>query len=246
MRDFNNLMKRDALKPVFFLLLGIACFRYDLLAQVPTSVRSTEVINRVLPQLETKMIEDGLDFGQPIFIRVFKEEHELELWIEKNESFELFQTYPICYFSGELGPKTRQGDNQSPEGFYFVIPGRMNPWSSFHLSINLGYPNKYDQIHGYTGNYLMIHGSCVSIGCYAMTDPYIEEIYAVAVTAFKHGQKFFRVHVFPFRMTDENLQNHKNEEWFDFWLNLQQGFNWFETKKTPPNVDVMNGEYVFN
>jgi len=231
---------------VSFFLLGIACFHFDLLAQVPTSARSTEVINRVLPQLETKVIEGGLDLGQPIFIRVFKEEHELELWIKKSEKFELYRTYPICYFSGEPGPKTMQGDNQSPEGFYFVTPDRMNPWSSFHLSMNLGYPNIYDQFHGYTGNYLMIHGSCVSIGCYAMTDPYIEEIYTVAVTAFEHGQKFFRVHVFPFRMTGENLQIHNNETWFDFWSNLQQGYNWFEIKKIPPNVEVINGEYVFN
>ncbi|MFQ5604064.1 MAG: murein L,D-transpeptidase family protein [bacterium] len=117
---------------------------------------------------------------------------------------------------------------QSPEGYYFVTPKQLNPLSNFHLSFNIGYPNQYDRFHKRTGNAIMVHGNCVSIGCYAMTDPSIEEIYALADAAFRKGQKYIRVHIFPFRLTVENLAQYQNSRWFDFWQNLKQGFDYFE------------------
>ncbi len=176
---------------------------------------------------------------------MFKEEHELELWVEGKDSFSLFKLFEICDFSGDLGPKTMQGDMQSPEGFYFVNAKRMNPWSNFHLSMNVGYPNRFDRGKGYTGDYLMIHGNCVSIGCYAMTDPGIEEIYTLASKTLNNGQSFFRVHIFPFRMTAQNMQKHQANIWYSFWLNLKTGYDWFEEIGTPPNVEVEGGKYVF-
>ena len=134
---------------------------------------------------------------------------------------------------------------RGPEGFYFVTPGRLNPFSKFHLSFNLGYPNAYDRAHGRTGGALMVHGDCVSIGCYAMTDAGIEEIYALADAAFREGQPFFRVHVFPFRMTDENMARHEKSRWKDFWENLKEGYDFFERSGRPPNVEVRGGRYVF-
>jgi murein L,D-transpeptidase YafK len=188
-----------------------------------------------------------LEFGAPIFIRIFKKERLLEVWLKKDISFKLFKAYPICtYGSGGLGPKIRQGDGKAPEGFYFVTPSRLNPVSNFHLSFNLGYPNSYDSHHGRTGSALMVHGNCVSIGCYAMTDSGIEEIFTLADAAFRKGQSFFRVHIFPYKMTTENMEKYKENAWYGFWSNLKDGYDFFENNnRIPPNVEVRNGKYVF-
>lgn len=187
-----------------------------------------------------------LEPGDPIFIRIFKEESELEVWVQGDETFQLFRTYDICYYSGRLGPKLRQGDRQSPEGFYFVNRGRMNPNSAYHLAFNIGYPNRYDRSHRRTGSAIMVHGDCVSIGCYAMTDAGIDEIYTLADAALNNGQDFFRVHIFPFRMTPENMRRHRDSEWYGFWENLREGYGLFELGRMPPNVEVRDKRYVFD
>ncbi len=201
---------------------------------------------RVRPELERALAHKGFTWGSPVFIRIFKETSELELWLKKGDQFALFKTYPICAWSGWLGPKLRQGDNQAPEGFYFVTPAAMNPNSQYHLSFNLGYPNAYDRAHGRTGDFLMVHGDCVSIGCFAMTNAGIEEIYMLAEAAFSSGQPFFRTHIFPFRMTLENMERHKTSRWAPFWRNLKKGYDLFEQNKTPPDTIVENGKYVFS
>ena len=91
----------------------------------------------------------------------------------------------------------------------------------------------------------MVHGRCVSIGCYAMTDARIEEIYALADAALRNGQAFFRVHAFPFRMTTARLHRERGSRWFDFWSSLKQGYDHFEEAKRPPNVELSAGRYVF-
>ncbi len=200
---------------------------------------------RVIPELKAQFSAKGMELGQPIFIRIFKETSELELWVKTNDQFELFKNYPICNFSGLLGPKLKEGDHQSPEGFYYVTPKHMNPNSTYHLSFNVGFPNKYDQSHERTGSYLMVHGDCVSIGYYAMSDKNIEEIYLVAKAALNSGQPFFRTHLFPFRMNEENMEKHKDNQWMSFWHNLKQGYDIFENSKVPPNVEVADKQYVF-
>jgi TonB family protein len=214
---------------------------------IPSSPRSREAITRVLPQLQKEFADSSLNFGAPIFIRIFKEERELEIWVRGKNRYHLLKTYPICtYGYGSLGPKTRQGDGLAPEGFYYVTPNRLNPVSNFHLSFNLGYPNRYDRIHGRTGSALMVHGSCVSIGCYAMTNKRIEEIYAISDAAFRNGQSFFRVHIFPFRMTEENMNSHSESNWYSFWENLKEGYDFFyKNDHIPPNVEVLNNRYIF-
>lgn len=213
---------------------------------LPTSTRAEAVFHDQTAKLSFELTNHGLSLGSPIFIRIFKETSELEVWLEKDGSFLLFKTYPICYFSGKLGPKLKQGDKQSPEGFYFVPPRMLNPNSRFHLSFNLGYPNAYDRHHGRTGDFLMVHGGCQSIGCYAMQDEPIEEIYTLVQSALQNGQAFFRVHAFPFRMTDTNMQRHKDNDWHAFWQNLKTGYDYFEDKKIPPNVELSGGKYVFD
>jgi len=239
--------KLDIIKNVLMVVFAISSIS---LAQqhIPSSKRSIEAINRVKPKLEKELKAKNLKYGSPIFIRIFKEEMVLEVWIKRDNHFILFKEYPICtYGSGGIGPKTRQGDGKAPEGFYFVTPNRLNPLSNFHLSFNLGYPNSYDRYHGRTGSALMVHGSCVSIGCYAITDSGIEEIYALADSAFRNGQRFFRVHIFPFKMTDENMKKHRGSKWDSFWENLKEGYDFFENNgHIPPNVEVKDGRYVFN
>ncbi|WP_444901508.1 murein L,D-transpeptidase family protein [Microbulbifer sp. SSSA007] len=194
----------------------------------------------------SELTAQNLEYGAPIFIRIFKGSSTLELWMESNDGrFKLFKEYEICAYSGDLGPKEQEGDLQSPEGFYFVNAGRLNPWSQFHLSFNLGYPNKYDRMQGRTGSALMVHGDCVSIGCYAMTDTNINEIYTLATEALKGGQPFFRVHAFPFKLTDENLDKYRDHRWYEFWRNLQGGYKYFLVHGRPPNVEVEQGKYVF-
>lgn len=191
-----------------------------------------------------KLKQRGFEWGAPAFVRIFKEENTLEVWLQRQDgTFALFQQYPICSFSGELGPKKREGDKQSPEGFYAFGLRHLNPNSRYHLSFNLNYPNAYDQAHGYTGSYLMVHGDCVSVGCYAMGNRQIEEIYTLVGAALQHGQPFVRVHAFPFRMSAANLARHSGSPHRDFWQMLKPGYDAFERTHTPPEIDVVDGVY---
>ena len=221
-------------------------FTSTLFAQVPSSPRSREAIQRVRPQLELELKSKELEYGSAIFIRIFKKSKELEVWIEKDNVFKHFKTYKICtYGSDELGPKVKQGDGKAPEGFYVVNVKRMNPVSDFHLSFDFGYPNEYDRVHKRTGSGLMVHGNCVSIGCYAMTDERIEEIYTLADAALRNEQQSFKIHIFPFRMTDNNIEKYSKSEWIEFWKNLKEGYSYFNRKRIPPNVIVINQRYAF-
>ena len=189
----------------------------------------------------------GMEPGQPIFVRVFKEESELEVWKQRPDGrFYHFKTYPICNWSGDLGPKERQGDRQAPEGFYAISRGQMNPNSSFHLAFNLGYPNAFDKAHGRTGDFLMVHGKCKSAGCYAMTDAIMEEIYALAREAFIGGQESFEVHAYPFRMTDERMTRLATHQHSRFWSTLKEGYDYFELTRQPPPVTVCERRYLVN
>lgn len=189
----------------------------------------------------------GIDAGSPIFIRIFKQESELEVWKQRDDGrYYHFKTYPICNWSGELGPKIKQGDRQAPEGFYTVNAYRMNPNSSYYLAFNLGYPNAYDQSWGRTGDALMIHGKCKSAGCYAMTDALMEEIYGLTREALKAGQTTFQVHAMPFRMTDAKMAEVKGHKWLPFWKQLKQGYDYFEKYRVPPEVAVCERRYNVN
>jgi len=191
--------------------------------------------------------EKHMDKDSPILVRLFKEESELEVW-KKNEDGEyaLLKTYPICRWSGDLGPKKKEGDRQAPEGFYAITPGQMNPNSSYYLAFNTGFPNAYDRSWGYTGSELMVHGDCSSRGCYAMTDEQIQEIYALARESFFGGQKAFQLEAFPFRMTALNMAKHRNNPNFAFWKMIKEGYDHFEATKQEPKVAVCDKRYVFD
>jgi murein L,D-transpeptidase YafK len=189
----------------------------------------------------------GMDQGAPIFVRIFKEESELEVWKARDDGrFYHFKTYPICNWSGDVGPKVELGDRQAPEGFYRVSQTQLNPNSQYYLAFNLGYPNDYDRALRRTGSSLMVHGNCKSAGCYAMTDALMEEIYGLAREAIKGGQESFEVHAFPFRMTDANMARHRPSNNYAFWRTLKQGYDFFEKYRLPPTVVVCERRYVVN
>jgi murein L,D-transpeptidase YafK len=189
----------------------------------------------------------GFRTEQPLFIRVFKEESELEVWKQRDDgTFHHFRTYPICTWSGDLGPKVSEGDKQAPEGFYAVPRHQMNPNSQFHLSFNLGFPNAYDRSHGRTGSALMVHGKCKSAGCYAITDTWVEEVYALGREAFIGGQGNIDVHIFPFRMTDSHMALHASSPHAPFWSMLKEAFDDFETTRRVPTIAVCERRYLVN
>src|SRR5262244_3815471 len=198
-------------------------------------------------QMMAELAAKQMKKESPILVRIFKEESELEIW-KKDASgrFALLRTYPICRWSGELGPKMKQGDRQAPEGFYTITPGLMNPNSSQYLAINTGFPNAYDRANGRTGAFLMIHGGCSSAGCYAMTDEQIAEIYALAREAFFGGQRSFQLQAYPFRMTPLNMARHRNSPHMAFWKMIKEGYDHFEVTHLEPKVDVCERRYIFD
>ena len=197
-----------------------------------------------LGNLAARLSRLDLKLGAPIFIRIFKREFELEVWAKRGDRFEHFATYPICMWSGGLGPKLKQGDRQAPEGFYTVDTSALNPNSQYHRSFNLGFPNAFDREHGRTGSLLMVHGDCRSNGCFAMTNRVIDEIWSLLTSALGAGQKRVQVQVFPFRMTDANMSHRAENPNIGFWRQLRAGYDAFERNHVPPAVSVCDGRYT--
>lgn len=204
--------------------------------------RLADLEARVRPGLEKELARHGCRWGAAACLRVFKESRELELWLQAGEDWTLFRRYPIAAMSGTLGPKLREGDRQAPEGFYGVTATALNPASRFHLAFNLGYPNAFDRHHQRTGSLIMIHGAEVSTGCFAMTDPLIEEIYLLVAAALAGGQAEVPVHLFPFRPTPERLRR-ADGPWRAFWRELQPVYAAFERLRRPPRIDIRDGRY---
>jgi len=201
----------------------------------------------VPPKLIQAMVEKDMDLNSPILVRLFKQEAELEIWKQdRSGRFALLKTYPICRWSGDLGPKVREGDRQAPEGFYAISPAQMNPQSAYYLSFNTGYPNAFDKALGRTGSQLMVHGDCSSRGCYAMTDEQIAEIYSLGRESFFGGQKSFQLQAYPFKMTPINMAKHRSNPNMPFWKMIKEGYDHFEVTKQEPKVDFCEKKYVFD
>jgi murein L,D-transpeptidase YafK len=199
-----------------------------------------------LSRLTERLAEKGVKLGAPILLRAFKSESEFEVWFLKDEQYVLFATYPVCHWSGTLGPKLREGDKQTPEGFYTVTKPQMKHVGRWPRSLNLGFPNVFDKVQARNGSHILVHGGCSSVGCFAMTNSVIEEIYAFTEAAIQGGQVHVPVHVFPFRLSDANLASQKDSPWFDFWQNLKEGHDLVERSKRPPRITVCEGKYKFS
>ncbi len=204
--------------------------------------------NKPIPdKLLAEMADKDMDPQSPILVRLFKQEADLEVWKQNRSGrFELLKVYPICRWSGDLGPKVKEGDRQAPEGFYTISPAQMNPQSAYYLSFNTGFPNAYDRAWGRSGSELMVHGDCSSRGCYAMTDEQISEIYSLGREAFFGGQRAFQFQAYPFRMTAKNMARHRNNPNLAFWKMLKEGNDHFEVTHLEPKVDVCEKHYVFD
>jgi murein L,D-transpeptidase YafK len=221
-------------------LTPAACFGND---SKPLPAKATKELP---PELLSLLQQKKMPKTSPIILRVFKEEAELEVWKQDTSGhFELLKTYPICRWSGDLGPKLWEGDRQAPEGFYTITPALMNPNSNYYLAINTGFPNAFDKANKRDGSLLMIHGICASAGCYAMTDEQISEIYSLARDALL-GRPSFQVQAYPFRLTPANLARHRDSPSLDFWKMLKIGNDHFETTHLEPKVDVCDRHYVFD
>jgi murein L,D-transpeptidase YafK len=201
----------------------------------------------VPPKLVSAINDKDMDLQSPILVRLFKQEAELEVWKQdRSGKFALLKTYPICRWSGDLGPKVREGDRQAPEGFYAITPAQMNPQSAYYLSFNTGYPNAFDKALGRSGSQLMVHGDCSSRGCYAMTDEQIAEIYSLGRESFFGGQRSFQFQAYPFRMTPVNMAKHRNNPNMAFWKMIKEGYDHFEVTRQEPKVDFCEKKYVFD
>src|SRR5262245_2620161 len=206
-----------------------------------------QATKKLPPELLSLLRQKKMPKHSPILVRIFKDEAELEVWKQDATGrFQILKIYPICRWSGDLGPKLQEGDRQAPEGFYTVTPELMNPNSSFHLAINTGYPNSFDKANNRDGSFLMIHGDCWSAGCYAMTDEQISEIYSLARDSFLGGRRSFQVQAYPFRLTPANLARHRNNPNLAFWKMLKIGNDHFEATHLEPKVDVCDRVYVFD
>lgn len=204
---------------------------------------STDISPRLAREIKAK----GFSDDEPVLVRIFKQESELEIWKKRpSGQYALFKTYPICRWSGKLGPKRKIGDRQAPEGFYSVSMGQLNPHSNYYLSFNLGYPNRLESALGYKGEALMVHGACSSSGCFAMSDQGVAEIYAITLKSLQSGQQAFQVQAYPFRMTAANMVAHSGDPNMSFWRDLKVGYDSFERSRQEPKVSMCGGRYVFN
>jgi murein L,D-transpeptidase YafK len=209
--------------------------------------KTIKTVPLIAPAIAIKKhaVEIGVHAGDETFIRIFKQENILEVWIKAGKEFRLYKTFPICSFSGGLGPKLKQGDKQSPEGFYYITKKSLKPNSNYHLAINIGFPNRYDKYQKRTGSYLMIHGKCSSTGCYAMGNTQIDEIYTLVDMALRNAQNKVAVHIFPFKLTQQNLDAYIGNRWYSFWTNLKLGYDIFERYHVVPIVKASKDRYRF-
>jgi murein L,D-transpeptidase YafK len=242
LQRFHRLARLSAAPIALALAVVLGGCETDDLAQV-----GARALKPLPAALAAEIDKRNMPRESPVLVRIFKEEAELEVWKQDAEGkFALLKTYPICRWSGELGPKIKEGDRQAPEGFYTITPGQMNPNSNYYLAFNLGFPNVYDKANDRTGAFLMVHGDCSSAGCYAMTDEQIQEIYALGRDSFLGGQKSFQVQAYPFRMTPLNMAKHRNSPHMAFWRMIKEGNDHFEVSRTEPRVDVCEKRYVFD
>ncbi|MBD1387716.1 murein L,D-transpeptidase [Mucilaginibacter rigui] len=231
--------------PKLFFILLLSLLATINTIDLPDSKRASDARKAIWPKLQKELTEQKFDSRYRIYIRIIKQLDLIEVWAKKGSKYELFKRYSICYYSGGLGTKISRGDGKSPEGFYTVGAKQLNPVSNYHLAINIGYPNKFERLKGYTGDAIMIHGNCASIGCYAMTNPTIEEIYTLAYKALEAGQPSINVDIFPFRMTAEHMKEFEKSPYIGFWKTMKPGYDLFEKNHLPPVVSVVNKQYAF-
>jgi murein L,D-transpeptidase YafK len=230
-------------KPIYGLIIALSVFAFK--TSLPDSKLAKSVRLKVWSRLRSELNEKKLKPGNALYIRIFKQENDMEIWEKDVEKYRFFKRFNFCFFSGGLGPKTREGDRKSPEGFYVIRPWQLNPASRYYLAINIDYPNRIEQAKGWTGDAIMIHGHCASDGCYAMTNDGIEEIYTLVYEAFDGGQQAMHLDIFPFRMDDLHMKKYAKSSVISFWKNIKPGFDLFQKNHIPSDAGINGREYKF-
>lgn len=189
--------------------------------------------------IRNELKAQGISNNFNLFLAAYKQEGKLEVWIKSGDkkSYQLFKIYAFSGHSGVIGPKVKEGDLQTPEGFYHITA--YNPESKFHLSLGINYPNNTDLLRSgreKPGSEIYIHGDCVTAGCIPITDDKIRELYILAVEAREHGQREIPVHIYPFKMTAENMkiQSEKHPHQKAFWTSLKSQHDAFEKSRMLP------------
>lgn len=243
----NGLPVRSRLRIIAIgLILGVASMALGGCVQIALDDLG-EAAPEISRQTLAEMSKKRMTPEAPVLVRLFKEESELEVWKQDSTGrYALLKTFPICRWSGKLGPKRNDGDRQAPEGFYSVGMGMLNPRSQYYLSFDLGYPNRLESSLGSTGSALMVHGACSSSGCYAMTDQGVGEIYAIVKASLDAGQTAFQVQALPFKMTAKNMAAHRNDPNFGFWKTMKVGYDAFQATRREPKISACGGQYVVN
>lgn len=211
----------------------------------PQTPRSRDAVARNEGRVASVLANLGVRLGAPVYLRITKDPKRVDVFLESaSGAYVKFRSYDVCAMSGVLGPKQKEGDKQAPEGFYAVTRDGLRPGSDFHLGLDIGYPNAFDRQNKRTGSEIVVHGACYSIGCFAMTDPAIEEIYTIVEAAMRRGQAAVPIHIYPFPMNAGRLRRERQSPWLPFWTELQRGWDLFEQTKRPPKARARSGRYV--
>lgn len=215
----------------------------------PSTPRSRAIVEAALARMEPELGKQGLSGGDPVVLRLFKEEGELEVWMKPSSDphYTLFKVHRIASSAGRPGPKLREGDGQAPEGFYEVSAEGLRPGTRHYLGLDFGYPNSLDRHLGRTGGEMMIHAGSTAAGAYALSPEGMEEVYALADAALRSGTGTVGVHLFPFRLTDKRMDQvvEERSRWSEEWVNLKEGYDFFENVRQPPVLGIEAGRYVF-
>jgi len=187
-----------------------------------------------------------LKLGSPIFIRVYKQTSEMELWVQQGPRFVLYKTYGICRWSGGLGPKFYEGDRQSPEGLYRITAADLIVNQRWDRAMEINYPNTFDVLNGRSGSHILIHGKCGSIGCFAIQDKNVEDVYGAVRAALRNGQAYIPVLSLPFRFGKLTPSKEQTLQLNEFWTDLRRADLLFERDRLPPVAYICDGRYYFS
>ncbi len=234
------------LRPINFLIAIFAVF-VSVIATAygaskswhPESVAAREM------ELAKEFEGKGLKLGSPVFVRVYKQTSEMELWVQQGPRYVLFKVYRICRWSGGLGPKFYEGDRQSPEGLYRITTSDLIVNRRWDRAMNINYPNTFDQMNGRSGSSILIHGGCGSIGCFAIQNENVEEVYGAVRAALRYGQSYVPVLALPFRYSAMAPEREDTLHMSEFWTDLRRADLLFERDKLPPAAWICDGRYYF-
>jgi murein L,D-transpeptidase YafK len=195
--------------------------------------------------LAAEFAAKGLKLGSPVFIRIYKQTSKMELWVQQGSRYVLFKTFGICRWAGGLGPKMYEGDRQSPEGLYHISSEDLIVNPRWHRAMNINYPNRFDVINGRGGSGILIHGKCGSVGCFAIQDGNVEEVYDAVRAALHKGQARIPVLALPFRFAKYAPARGDTLKMNDFWTDLRRADLLFDRDRLPPTAYVCDGRYYF-